>query len=483
MRLRSNRQLTGSIISIESSIENYSSENYSSESEIDQDEVDMLKTEMTEILEAEPINTISFKNQKTNNIIGLESYSDSEDSDYSPNHSKESNIIKRIYKYFMFTNEDKTYFSNLNNKEQESIIALKDKIENSTNERKPSLFKILECKLPLDSKIEILKKYKESKLMEKSTTEFYKLQDYINGILCIPFNRYNDLKIINTTDYILNAKQTLDSIIYGHDRVKLHILEILGQYISAPKSIGNVFGIYGPMGIGKTTIIKDGLSKVLQRPFNFITLGGASDSSFLDGHSYTYEGSKHGKIVECLIKSKCMNPIFYFDELDKISKTPKGEEITNLLIHLTDDSQNNKFQDKYYSGIDINISRAIFVFSFNNISAVNPILRDRLNIIKLDGFNNDDKLTISKEYLIKHILADFDADDIVFTNDALNYIIQTYSNEHGVRELKRKIKDIVSKINLMKLSKNVLFSSEIVELTLNSKSIKITSDIAKKLLQ
>ena len=371
----------------------------------------------------------------------------------------------------------------MNEKEQETIIGLKDKIENSTNDKKPSLFKILDCKLPLYSKIEILKKYKESKRMEKSTTEFYKLQDYINGILSIPFNRYNDLKIINTTDYILNAKQTLDSIIYGHDRVKLHILEILGQYISAPKSIGNVFGIYGPMGIGKTTIIKDGLSKVLQRPFNFISLGGASDSSFLDGHSYTYEGSKHGKIVECLVKSKCMNPIFYFDELDKISKTAKGEEITNLLIHLTDDSQNNRFQDKYYSGIDINISRAIFVFSFNNISAVNPILRDRLNIIKLDGFNNDAKLTISREYLIKHILKEFDADDIVFTGDALNFIIHNYSHEQGVRELKRKIKDIVSKINLMKLSKDVLFSSEIVELTLNSNPIKITSDIAKKLLQ
>lgn len=478
MRLRSNRQLTSSTISIESSIENYSSE-----SEIDQEEVDMLKKEMTEILEAEPINNVNSENQKTNNILYLESYSDSEDSDYIPNKSKETKILKNISKYFIFTDEDKTYFSNLNDKEKESIITLKDKIENTANERKPSLFKILECKLPLESKIEILKKYKESRLMDKSATEFYKLQDYINGILNIPFNKYNDLKITNTSDYILNAKQTLDSIIYGHERVKLHILEILGQYISAPKSIGNVFGIYGPMGIGKTTIIKDGLSKVLQRPFNFITLGGASDSSFLDGHSYTYEGSKPGKIVECLIKSKCMNPIFYFDELDKISKTPKGEEITNLLIHLTDDSQNNRFQDKYYSGIDINISRAIFVFSFNNISAVNPILRDRLNIIKLDGFNNDAKLTISKKYLIKHILKEFDADDIVFTCDALNFIIQNYSNEQGVRELKRKIKDIVSKINLMKLSKNVLFSSEIVELTLNSKPIKITSDIAKKLLQ
>ena len=120
--------------------------------------------------------------------------------------------------------------------------------------------------------------------------------------------------------------------------------------------------------------------------------------------------AQNGKIVECLIKSRCMNPIFYFDELDKVSNTAKkGEEITNLLIHLTDDSQGSNFQDKYYTGIDIDLSRAIFVFSFNNINLINPILRDRLNIIKLDGFNNLEKFTISKNYLLKNILKEFNA--------------------------------------------------------------------------
>ena len=106
----------------------------------------------------------------------------------------------------------------------------------------------------------------------------------------------------------------------------------------------------------------------------------------MDGHSYTYEGSQHGKIVEALVKSKCLNPIIYFDELDKISSTPKGDEITNMLIHLTDSSQNTCFQDKYFTGFNIDISKVIFVFSFNNLENIDPILRDRINLISLNGF-------------------------------------------------------------------------------------------------
>ena len=114
------------------------------------------------------------------------------------------------------------------------------------------------------------------------------------------------------------------------------------------------------MGNGKTTLVKEGIAKALHRPFAFIALGGASDSAFFDGHSYTYEGSHWGRIIQILQDSKYMNPIIYFDELDKVSKTSKGEEIINLLIHMTDQSQNKGFQDKYYAGIPIDLSKVIF---------------------------------------------------------------------------------------------------------------------------
>ena len=102
------------------------------------------------------------------------------------------------------------------------------------------------------------------------------------------------------------------------------------------------------MGNGKTTLLKNGLAKVLKRPFEMIQLGGASDSSFLAGHSFTYEGSQYGRIVDILIKTKTLNPIIYFDELDKISMTEKGKEIIGILTHITDPSQNQHYQDKYF---------------------------------------------------------------------------------------------------------------------------------------
>jgi ATP-dependent Lon protease len=501
MRLRSNKTINSNSSLFDSLNTSVSSSQYLSDTETDTDSSDM-DEELKMLVKDQQISIASIremrKPKKTNSTMTFsqntslssineqmysEEESDGEDPDFNPEieakNSKKNSELNSVSKCFAFSEEDKKYFSLLSSEDKNKILELQDAIDKKLTVNKPTIFRILECKLPMDSKFEIIKRYKESKVLDKTSTEFYKLQEYINGILSIPFNKYNDLTIENSGEYISNSKKTLDNIIFGHEKVKLHILEILGQYLSAPKSIGNVFGIYGPMGIGKTTIIKDGLSDVLGRPFNFITLGGASDASFLDGHSYTYEGSRYGKIVECLIKSRCMNPIFYFDELDKISKTAKGEEITNLLIHLTDDSQNYRFQDKYYTGIDIDLSRAIFVFSFNNLNQVNPILRDRLNIIRLDGFNIEEKFLISKDFLIKNIIKEFDMHNIKFTTECLHFIISEYSDEQGVRELKRKIKNIVSRINLIKLSDGKLFDFKLN----GDKEITIDIDMAKKLLE
>ena len=170
---------------------------------------------------------------------------------------------------------------------------------------------------------------------------------------------------------------------------------------------GNVFSLYGPAGVGKTTIIKNGLAKALNLPFAFISLGGATDASYLDGHSYTYEGSIPGRIVDIITKSGCMNPIIYFDELDKVSNTAKGKEIMNMLIHLTDPIQSSMFQDKYLGSMDIDLSRCIFVFSFNNIEKVSRILLDRMKLIYVKGFTNDEKRVITRNYLLPDLLKEY----------------------------------------------------------------------------
>ena len=360
--------------------------------------------------------------------------------------------MKKDISFNLLNETEKSYFSKLNFQKQQELLDIKDIICKENYKNKPLLFQILELKVSNDIKSLLYKKYKDLDLLDKSSNEYYKLKSYIDSILTIPFGIYKNINVSNFNDYLQKSKVNLDNVIYGQENVKIHILEILSQYFSNSKSQGNIFGIYGPMGVGKTTIIKDGLSKVMDKPFNFISLGGAQDSCFLEGHSYTYEGSTYGKIIECLIKSKCMNPIIYFDELDKISNTPKGDEIINLLIHITDDSQNSNFQDKYFTGINIDLSKCIFVFSFNDESKINNILKDRIQLINVNGFSKEDKLKICKKFLIPKILNDFNLNNIKIKSEAIMFLIDNYSKEEGIRNLKHKIKKIVSKINLLQYS-------------------------------
>ena len=209
------------------------------------------------------------------------------------------------------------------------------------------------------------------------------------------------------------------------------------------------------MGNGKTTLVKEGISKAIGRPFSFIALGGQSDSSLFEGHSYTYEGSHWGRIIDILIDSKCMNPVIYFDELDKVSDTHKGDEIIHMLTHLTDPSQNSLFQDNYYPGVNIDLSKVLFIFSFNDESKINRILKDRMYVINTKGFNTKEKIKISRDYILPELYDTylFKQDEIIINDEILEYIINKYTNkEEGVRNLKRCIESIISKINIYYLT-------------------------------
>jgi ATP-dependent Lon protease len=262
-----------------------------------------------------------------------------------------------------------------------------------------------------------------------------------------------------------NAKSILDKATYGLTDAKIQIMQYIGQLITNPKSIGTCIAFEGPMGTGKTTLVKEGISKILNRPFAFFALGGATDSSTLEGHSITYEGSVWGKIVDTLKSCKCMNPVFYFDELDKVSDTPKGEEIIGILTHLTDTSQNDKFHDKYFAEIEFDLSRAIFIFSYNVRAKVNPILRDRMYVIQTEGYTTPQKLIITKDYLSVAIQRNinFQPNDVIITDASIQYIIEKYTEEKGVRELKRCIENIYTKLNLFRIMKPTcnLFEKEL----------------------
>ena len=249
--------------------------------------------------------------------------------------------------------------------------------------------------------------------------------------------------------------------------------------IVTPKGIGMYYGfeldgnnryVLGDFSVThNTSIVKDGISKILGREFAFVALGGAGDSSFLEGHSYTYEGSTWGKIVQIICESKCMNPVIYFDELDKISDSPRGQEIASILTHLTDTSQNNQFQDKFFSEIELDLSKCLFIFSYNDESKVNPILKDRMYRIQTKGYDSKQKMIIAKKYLLPKIReqVNFLEGEIIIPDDSLEYIINNpkfSQNEEGVRNLKRCLEIIYTKLNLFRLIKEdntVIFGKEL----------------------
>jgi endopeptidase La len=293
-------------------------------------------------------------------------------------------------------------------------------------------------------------------------------------------------------NYMKNVEGTLDKSVYGHVETKKQIKRIVGQWINGEMK-GQIFGLVGPPGVGKTTICKNGLSKCLVnkngecRPFAFLALGGKSNGSYLDGHNYTYLGSRWGKIVEILMETKCMNPIIYVDELDKVSQTEHGREIVGILTHLTDPVQNKEFSDKYFQGIEFDLSKALFVFSYNDRSKVDRILRDRIQEIRINSLVKREKLVISNRYILPDIYKSvgFSKQEISFDNDILSDLIDNYTYEAGVRKLNEILFDIVRELNVKKiLNEDVKFplkvSKEFIKDFMSHKPRVQRKKIAKK---
>jgi ATP-dependent Lon protease len=285
-------------------------------------------------------------------------------------------------------------------------------------------------------------------------------------------------------EFMQGAKRTLDECTYGLNDAKMQIMQYLGQLISNPRGFGTAIALEGPMGTGKTTLVTKGISKILNRPFELVALGGATDSSMFNGHMITYEGSVCGMIAKTLMKCKVMNPVFYFDELDKISDTPKGEEIVSLLTHLIDPSQNNTFKDNYFAGINFDLSRAIFIFSYNDRTKINSILKDRMYVISTEGYTTPQKITIAKNYLLRDIQTNMNfTEELVFSDSMLQYIIETYTNdEKGVRNLKRCLETVYSKLNLFRIMPETTLFEGDVAMKLEF-PFTVTPDIVKKLIK
>lgn len=359
----------------------------------------------------------------------------------------------------ILSRKELNYFRSLPISEQLLLNMSMESLKKFTDDPEiPLKFHIL--KLPVSEfiKSNVMKKIQA---LDDDSGEHYKLKNWIDSFLKIPFGKIINVPVSihdgreKCSKFLKESRILLDKAVFGMTNVKTQIMQILSQWITNPNSGGNVIALKGPAGVGKTSIAKNGISKALCRPFEFFSLGGSSDISNFIGHSYTYEGSICGRIVESLMHSKCMNPIMYFDELDKISGTPHGEEVSNMLIHLIDRTQNSQFHDRYFSGIDFDLSKCLFVFSFNEIQYINPILKDRMQIIECSGYTIKEKQVILHDYVWPDLLErlEFKKDDILLTTDSSNYLISEYSSkEEGIRNLIRSAEMLITRLNMLRIA-------------------------------
>jgi ATP-dependent Lon protease len=360
------------------------------------------------------------------------------------------------------------------NAEQRKIMSELKHVNKFMGIDKPYRLALLESNIPSKLKASAMQKINMLRSMDSCDPEYFKVKNWVDNFMRIPFCKYTSLSVSMADgieachEFMSNAKSILDKCVYGLDDAKLQILQMVGQWIANPNAMGTAIAIKGPPGTGKTTLVKDGISKILGREFIFIPLGGAGDASYLEGHSYTYEGSVWGKIVQSLMDCGSMNPVFYFDELDKLSETPKGEEIAGILTHLTDTSQNSQFHDKYFSDVDFDLSKCLFIFSYNDENKVNPILRDRMYRIMTQGYDAKEKTVIARDYMLPKIReqVNFKPDEIIIPDETVKYIVSTKhltQDEAGVRNMKRCLEIIHTKLNLFRLMRpdENLFSNDI----------------------
>lgn len=341
--------------------------------------------------------------------------------------------------------------------------------------------------------------------MKTSNNEYYKQQLFVKTLCKFPWPSPDDDKLYedlrkddNKSKLFLDDIGTkLEETVYGHENAKKELKELVGKWISNPKSSGSAIGLVGPPGVGKTLFAK-GISKALDIPFAQIALGGQNDGEILYGHGYTYSGSQPGMVIKKMIDAGSSRCVLYFDELDKTaSKHGTTNEIMSILIHMTDPNMNSEFQDRFFQGIDFPLNKVLMVFSYNDSKLIDRILLDRLKKINIEAYTTNDKITIVKDFIIKEIseTVGYEHGSVIIENKINNecfnkngkqkpfmskckrkkhgkkkctkcitnedldkhknieYIIENYTLEAGVRELKRCIEKIFLRLNIDKIYK------------------------------
>ena len=377
------------------------------------------------------------------------------------NSSHNETVANLIYNQLNYIAQVKLKKSSFNIKNE--LDKLKDITSSDIDLKKQVL---LTKNMPTHIKKICLDKIEE---LKNSNSETYKIKMYVSILIQFPWlseaddNFYKLLSTDknNSKNFLEDTRKKLDEQIYGHKETKEKTIEMLGKIISVQGCNIHPIGLAGPPGVGKTKFAQV-LAECLNIPFVQITLGGQNDGELLHGHGYTYSGAQPGLIVKKMVDAGSARCIMFFDELDKCApKYGQINEISSILIHLTDPMTNASFQDRFFQEITFPLSKVIFVFSFNDTSKIDKILLDRMEVLNIESYNISEKINIANDYLLKDICKNvgFPYGSIKFNNEILTKIIADYTYEPGVRSLKRCIENILLKLNLDRIYQKGYFAT------------------------
>jgi ATP-dependent Lon protease len=270
--------------------------------------------------------------------------------------------------------------------------------------------------------------------------EFPVAMNYVEFMLDLPWHEYT------VDDFDLKkARKILDKDHFGLEKVKTRIIEYLAVLKLKKDMKGPILCLYGPPGVGKTSLGKS-IAKSLQRNYVRMSLGGVHDEAEIRGHRKTYVGAMPGKILLNIKKAKSSNPVFILDEIDKVKSDFRGDP-SSALLEVLDPEQNNSFGDNYLE-VEYDLSKVLFIATANSLDSIHPALRDRMEIIELTGYTVEEKLQIAIKHLVPKQLTEhgLKSSQVKFSKEALLKIIESYTRESGVRNLERKIGSVVRSI-------------------------------------
>ncbi|ODQ64309.1 ATP-dependent protease La [Nadsonia fulvescens var. elongata DSM 6958] len=327
---------------------------------------------------------------------------------------------------------------------QEQMKALQKELGVNTNDKNVFADKIKERAADLDMPAEVREVYEHelSKLesLESHSAEYGTTRNYLDVITTLPWGKYS----VDQYD-ISKAKYELDKDHYGMKEVKERILEFIAIGKLRGQIDGKIICLVGPPGVGKTSIAKS-IAEALNRKFARFSVGGMDDVAELKGHRRTYVGALPGKILQSLKKSATMNPMILIDEIDKLSKNNRGDPASSLL-EIFDPEQNDKFMD-HYLDVPVDISKTLFVCTANSLQTIPAPLLDRMEVIEVSGYINEEKLAIAQNYLVPNAkkINGLGEVDVSIADSALWELIKGYCRENGVRNLKKLVDKVYRKV-------------------------------------